>query len=97
MNKKIALTFIVLFLFCTVAFAKPLQNKVLGTSQGRFVFGQISDFRRDQFMLDTKTGRLWQVTCITMNSKKSTQDNCITVLQAMPYMDTDGKWSLTPK
>ena len=40
---------------------KPPQNKVLASPNGRYVFGQISDFRADQFLLDTKTGRLWQI------------------------------------
>ena len=33
----------------------------LSSQGGRFVFGQISDYRADQYMLDTQTGRLWQV------------------------------------
>jgi hypothetical protein len=33
----------------------------LSAGSGRFVFGQISSYRRDQFMLDTYTGRIWQV------------------------------------
>ena len=36
-------------------------SNVLSSEGGRYVFGQISDMARDQFMLDTKTGRLWQV------------------------------------
>lgn len=39
-------------------------NPMLGSPGGRFVFGQISDARRDQFMVDTQTGRLWQVVCV---------------------------------
>ena len=37
------------------------QYKNLGCPGGRFVFGQISDSSKDQYMLDTVTGRLWQV------------------------------------
>jgi hypothetical protein len=40
---------------------KPPQQKVLGTPTGRYVFGQVSEYRRDQYLLDTQTGRLWQV------------------------------------
>jgi uncharacterized protein (UPF0297 family) len=40
---------------------KPPQAKVLSSPEGRYIFGQISDFRSDQFLLDTKTGRLWQI------------------------------------
>lgn len=38
--------------------------RVLGSPNGRYVFGQISDFRADQFLLDTQTGRLWQIVLI---------------------------------
>ncbi|MDE2106171.1 MAG: hypothetical protein KGL39_53620 [Patescibacteria group bacterium] len=40
---------------------KPPQQKVLQSPGGRFVFGQVSEFRRDQYMLDTQTGRLWAI------------------------------------
>jgi hypothetical protein len=42
----------------------PSTPSPLATPGGRFVFGQISQFRRDQFMLDTQTGRLWSMTCV---------------------------------
>jgi hypothetical protein len=37
-------------------------SSVLSTPGGRFVFGQVSSFRKDQYMLDTSTGRLWVIT-----------------------------------
>ncbi|WP_448211625.1 hypothetical protein [Colwellia sp. MEBiC06753] len=39
----------------------PPQHKVLGSENGRFVFGQVSSFRSDQYLLDTHTGRMWQI------------------------------------
>ncbi|MFC1532968.1 hypothetical protein ACFL7M_06345 [Thermodesulfobacteriota bacterium] len=39
---------------------KP-QHQILSSENGRFVFGQISDSRKDKFMLDTYTGRLWRI------------------------------------
>jgi hypothetical protein len=42
-----------------VGIAYSQQRRVLSSPNGRYVFGQISDFRSDQFLLDTKTGRLW--------------------------------------
>ncbi len=39
---------------------KPKQE-LLSSANGRFVFGQISDSSKDQFMLDTFTGRLWRI------------------------------------
>lgn len=34
---------------------------VLNSDSGRYVFGQISDTRKDQYLLDTKTGKLWNM------------------------------------
>lgn len=36
--------------------------RVLASPNGRYVLGQISIVREDQFLLDTKTGRVWKVT-----------------------------------
>jgi hypothetical protein len=33
----------------------------IGSDGGRYVFGQVSTIREDQFLLDTKTGRLWHL------------------------------------
>ena len=33
----------------------------LGRAGGRFVLGQLSPMRQDQFLLDTLTGRVWQL------------------------------------
>ena len=33
----------------------------LSSASGRFVFGQVSRSSKDKFMLDTHTGRLWQI------------------------------------
>lgn len=38
---------------------KPPEPKV-----GRFQLQQISTFRRDQFLLDTATGRMWTNVCV---------------------------------
>ena len=40
---------------------KESKQQVLISQNGRFVFGQISDSSKDKFMLDTFTGRLWQI------------------------------------
>jgi hypothetical protein len=60
---------------------------VLTASGGRFVFGQISSLARDQFMLDTQTGRLWQLT-VDREGKPS--------LQPVPYSSTIGELHLEP-
>lgn len=33
----------------------------LSSQNGRFVYGQISEVRADQFLLDTQTGQMWQM------------------------------------
>lgn len=45
---------------------------------GRYKLDQISKFRRDQFLLDTLTGRVWQ-TAVTENN--------ITIFQPLPYQN----------
>jgi hypothetical protein len=54
----IALSFI-----CTCCPAQDLQTApaTLSAAGGRYVFGQVSAYRRDKYLLDTKTGRLWTI------------------------------------
>lgn len=33
----------------------------LSSQGGRFVLGQISNYRADQYLLDTQTGQVWQI------------------------------------
>lgn len=42
---------------------------MLAAANGRYVFGQISPLRADQFMLDTQTGRLWQLMTVGTNTE----------------------------
>jgi len=67
----------VIVLFCTLVYpavvcAQPFglmskkgspesKQQILSSSNGRFVFGQISNSGKDKFMLDTATGRLWRI------------------------------------
>jgi hypothetical protein len=37
------------------------DHACLSSASGRFVFGQVSPSSKDKFMLDTLTGRLWQI------------------------------------
>ena len=59
--------FLVLIALCSSAAAddtvqaKLPGQKILSSPTGRYVFGQVSDFRADQFLLDTQTGRMWQI------------------------------------
>lgn len=56
------LSFIILTLFTSVLQCEDNGGlATLSTSSGRYVFGQVNHIRADQFMLDTKTGRLWHL------------------------------------
>jgi hypothetical protein len=63
------------------------KGKVLSAAGGRFVFGQISDSGKDQFMLDTLTGRLWRV---------GESSDVGMHLKPIPYRTEDGKYSPSP-
>ena len=67
--------------------AIPPTGKVLGCAGGRFVFGQISDSSKDQYMLDTQTGRLWRI---------GESSDVGTHLRVIPYKDDQGKISPYP-
>ncbi|MBN1106874.1 MAG: hypothetical protein JXL84_25955 [Deltaproteobacteria bacterium] len=66
---------------------KPQPN-VLCSPGCRYVFGQVSDSSKDQFMLDTFTGRLWRV---------SETGEVGLFLSPVPYRIKDGKYSPLPE
>lgn len=37
---------------------------ILAAANGRYVFGQISEMRQDQILLDTQTGRMWRMVIV---------------------------------
>ena len=61
-------------------------EKVLSSGVGRYVFGQISDSSKDQYMLDTLTGRLWRIGETSSGLH----------LREIPYRDAKGKLSPCP-
>jgi hypothetical protein len=65
----------------------PPTGGTLASSGGRFVFGQISDSGKDQYMLDTQTGRLWRI---------GESSDVGTHLKVIPYKDDQGKVSPYP-
>lgn len=73
--------------FGTPAQGKEAVSAVLASSNARFVFGQVSDSSKDQFMLDTFTGRLWR---IAESGKLGTH------LKAVLYCVEDGQCSALP-
>jgi hypothetical protein len=65
---------------------KISSEKVLSSGTGRYVFGQISDSSKDQYMLDTLTGRLWRIG----------ETSSGVHLREIPYRDEQGKLSPYP-
>ena len=63
---------------------KDPSGRVLSSTNGRYVFGQVSEYRRDQYMLDTQTGRLWKI----VSTKAKGADGAETsyeILEWVPY------------
>lgn len=91
---------IISVLISSLAFAdepvkvKPPANKSLTAENGRYVYGQISELRRDQYMLDTKTGRLWNLNVIVKGIGEDRKESY--VLSPILYQLSDSKWSFTP-
>ena len=88
-----------LFFRGPVAYAQPFglgaaqqqrepRMEVLSSPNGRYVFGQISDSGKDQFMLDTATGRLWRI---------AESGGIGLFLRAVPYRDAKGKCTPIPQ
>ncbi len=64
------------------------KQEILSSENGRFVFGQISDSSKDQFMLDTVTGRLWRI---------AETGEIGMFLRAIPYRNEEGEISHVPE
>jgi hypothetical protein len=61
---------------------------VLSSQGGRYVFGQLSEDDRSQYMLDTDTGRLWKLVNSEMHD---------IALDPVPYLfEVGAGWCLTP-
>jgi hypothetical protein len=75
------------------------QQKVLSSPNGRYVFGQVSDYRQDQYMLDTQTGSLWKVVLHKPKNSDGSErpGNGFEVLDVVPYINIDGKITIAPK
>jgi hypothetical protein len=90
--------FLVLLLGVGGVYAQPLgigsaqkqpepQYEMLSSENGRFVFGQISGSSKDQFMLDTATGRLWRM---------GESGKVGIFLKSVPYLSSEGECSALP-
>jgi hypothetical protein len=82
--------------------AEPMKTvasaqKVLSSENGRFVLGQLSDVRADRFLLDTQTGRVWQLVNYTpMDKDGKPVGSPRQVLQSTMFIDSNDKMSAFP-
>jgi len=67
---------------------KEARFHILSTKNGRYIFGQISDSHKDKFMLDTLTGRLWQI---------AESGEVGLYLRPVPYRYGNGKYGNLPE
>jgi len=73
--------------YCGPAETTETQDSILGTENGRYVFGQLPD--GDKYMLDVRTGRLWVL--------EEDPDTNQRVLSIVPYENIKGKRSVGPR
>lgn len=66
---------------------EPSRAGCLAAQGGRYVFGQVSESGKDQFMLDTQTGRLWRM---------AESGKIGMFLKAVPYCNDQGECSEVP-
>ncbi len=94
--KRFLFFIVVSFVFSATSIAQPFgmhqrnsfqKRNVLSSPNGRYVFGQISDSEKDQYMLDTWTGRLWRI---------SENGEVGKFLLPIPYQISEGKYSYLP-
>lgn len=85
-------------LISLAALAASAQNsnrpEVLSAAGGRFVFGQVNEFGRDKFMLDTQTGRLWRLVCVRLSPSGGCEGG--SVLEPVEFAQPDGKYADVP-
>ena len=95
--KEIILSIVIVTFLSGISYTQPfaLKKKIakenyttLSCPNGRFVFGQISDSSKDQYMLDTWTGRLWR---LSENSQVGK------FLLPVPYQKKNGLYSALPE
>ena len=65
------LTAILLILFTPNVFANPSDSRKGFSTQGvRYQLVQLSEYRRDQYLVDTETGRVWVIVCSMFKEDK---------------------------
>lgn len=91
--KKIVLMAVCLMSVSAWGQSEPKSGGVLSSANGRYVFGQVRHARRDQYMLDTQTGRLWQIVQSTYKKEDGSQGT-YEMLQSITMRKGKGKTTL---
>lgn len=101
LHKLVALTICAVSTWASAAdavkIAVPLPPLLAGPT-GRYIFGQISESSRDQYMFDSQTGRLWRLAMRKgkhPNGSETTGEG-FAVLEPVPYDDMQGRLEVTP-
>ena len=82
-----------LILASTVHAQEAPKRSALGTPSGRFVLGQIGEYASSQYLLDTQTGRVWEV--VNMTDAKGA--NTGSGLRQVKFITSDGAiWGPEP-
>ena len=79
--------FLLLVILPGISLAFDNKGQVLSSAGGRYVFGQISEFRNDQYLLDTQTGKMWVM--------QSNKDNKL-VLAPIFFVSGPGRYTTEP-
>ena len=87
MKKRILAIFTLAIVSLGAQTAQEKAPTALSSPSGRFVFGQVGPMRADQYMLDTETGRLWQIVVNSEGAKS---------LEPVPYYLIPGDKAFIP-
>lgn len=105
-STAIAIVLLISGFNASAAEAPKQKQQMLSSQNGRYVFGQISEYRRDQFLIDTQTGRVWKIVVKQLYNEDGTvsSEEGYPVLDPVPFndakgraVDAQGNFNLTPK
>lgn len=90
--KKIAALFLTAALSAHSAAQADKARQTLSADGGRFVLGQIGEYANSQYLLDTRTGRVWEIINVTDEGKRTG-----TALRQIKFYTNDGRiWGDEP-
>lgn len=92
MRKALMFVAILLPLSASAQLTSSPSGSVLSAPGGRYVFGQVSEYQRDKFLLDTQTGRLWQMVC-AMSDKDAPGKCKLFAMEPVTFTDSSGNIS----